>query len=70
MSEDMVCQIYETFLYNQITDVSVMQPKVLDHYEVMESDRLEQLKTIFKEMDSKKEIFKRRIMLAEIKENV
>ena len=36
----MVCQIYETFLYNKITDVSVMRPNVLNYYEVMESDGL------------------------------
>ena len=40
---DAVPQIYETFLYNNVTDVSIMQPPTLDHYVVMESDGLEQL---------------------------
>ena len=40
-SGDTVCQIYETFLYSKITDVSVMQPNALYHYVVMESDWLE-----------------------------
>ena len=48
---DMVCQIYETFLYSKITDVSVMQPNALDHYGVMESDGLEHLRAVCEEMD-------------------
>ena len=49
---DAVSQIYETFLYNNITDVSVMQPATLYHYVVMESDGLEQLRAVFEGMDS------------------
>ena len=43
---DVVCQIYETFIHNKITDVAVMQPTVLEHYEVMEPIGLEQLRTV------------------------
>ena len=32
--------------------MDVMRPNVLDHYKVMESDGLEQLRTISEEMDS------------------
>ena len=31
-SRDSVSQIYQTFLYSDITDVSVMQPNALNHY--------------------------------------
>ena len=49
---DTVSQIYETFLYSNITDVSVMKPATLDIYVLMETDGLEHLKAIFKEMKS------------------
>ena len=35
-NKDVVSQIYETFLYSTITDVSVMQPATLYHYMVVE----------------------------------
>ena len=50
---DLIGQIQETFLNNEISDVCVMCPDVLDHYAVMESDRLEPLRTIFEGMNSK-----------------
>ena len=49
----LVGQIHETFLNNKITDMCVMRPDILDHYVVMESDGLEQLRTIFEGMDIK-----------------
>ena len=49
---DVVSQIYETFLYSTITDVSVMQPATLDPYVEMEMERLEHLGAVFEEMNS------------------
>ena len=50
---DLIGQIHETFLNNEISEVCVKRPDVLDHYVVMELDGMEPLKTIFEGMDSK-----------------
>ena len=49
---DVVSQIYSAFLYSTITDVSIMQSATLDHYVMMETEGLADLRTAFKEMDS------------------
>ena len=36
--DDLVGQIHETFLNNEISDVCVMRPDILDHYVVRKSD--------------------------------
>ena len=51
-NEDAVSQIYKTFLYNTITDGSVMQTATLDHYVVMETEGLEHMQAVFEEMNN------------------
>ena len=49
---DAVSQIYSTFFYSTVTDVSIMQSAILDHYVMMETEELDHLRTVFEEMDS------------------
>ena len=49
---DTVSQIYNTFLYSTITDVSIMQADTLDHYMITETEGLEHLQTVFEKMDN------------------
>ena len=51
--EAMVCQIYETFLHNVVTDVSIMKPNSIEHYELEQLDGLKQVQAIFKDLESK-----------------
>ena len=67
---DAVSHSFETFLYSTITDVRVMQPGTLDHYVVMESDGLEQLRTVFEEMDSEATVVMIRIRTPFIGEGI
>ena len=52
MKRDVVSQIYSGLFYSTITDVSIMQSATLDHYVMMETEGLVDLRTIFEEMDS------------------
>ena len=45
---DVVSQIYSAFLYSAITDVSIMQSAILDHYVMSETEGLGYLQTVFR----------------------
>ena len=45
--EAMGKQIYKTFQHNVVTDVSIMKPNSIEHYEVEEWAGLEQIQAVF-----------------------
>ena len=45
--EPMGSQIYETFLHTEVTDVSVMMPNTVEHYELEMWEGLEELQAVF-----------------------